>query len=372
LPVSHGSLTIARVSSDRPISAQEDAASARSPLTDWLRLLGAGVVTLFALSVLAWQVHRAGPVNVLERLIHASPVWIGLALALTAARFVVFALRLAAITARVAPCSTLAFVPIVLASQFVSLILPGLRAGSAYLRAHLAGRRFSGGTALHLGPNIVDQLGSGLAWIIAALTVLPWAARSTDALVSRRSGLIGVAIALLLVCVAWLLGRNGSRLLAWLDKPRPGRVGYLASSTARALRGTGTLLFDFRANAAALAGGLAFAAFTAAAQYATLVAVGEPVPVWMAVLTVTLGGAAGTIAHTPGGLGATEAAQVAFLTSQGIPLESATSAVLLARALNYALVATAGGTALATEWNSGRMRGLLGRAGPATKVDRAA
>ena len=96
------------------------------------------------------------------------------------------------------------------------------------------------------------------------------------------------------------------------------------------------------------------------AQWAALRAIDEPVPFWLALLAVTLGSAAGTLAHTPGGLGVTEAAQVAFLTGQGLSAEAAASGVLLARSLHYAIVLLAGGGALAREWRKGRLRGLLG------------
>jgi undecaprenyl-diphosphatase len=343
--------------------ASESGRPGRPRASAWrerLRLALAVLLTLAALAVLGWQVQRAGPINVVERLLAASPAWLLLALILTAGRFLAFAVRLAAITRRLVACSTASFVPIVFASQFVSLVLPGLRAGSAYLRAHLAAKRFAGGTALHLGPNIVDQVGSAVAWLLSAVALLPWAVRSGDGPLPRQIALAAGGMLLLLLIAGSLLRRYGPRLVGWLDAPRDGRRGTLARAGSRALHGTGKLAFDPAANLAALLGGFAFIACTGGAQYATLAAVGAPAPLWLAVLAVTVGGAAGTIAHTPGGLGVTEAAQVAFLSSQGVSAEAATSAVLLARILNYAFVALAGGSALAREWNAGRMRGLFG------------
>ena len=72
---------------------------------------------------------------------------------LTAVRFGVFAMRLALITRRLTRCRTAGFLPIVLASQLVSLLLPGVRVGAALLRAQLAAKRFGAGISSHLGPN---------------------------------------------------------------------------------------------------------------------------------------------------------------------------------------------------------------------------
>ncbi len=328
-----------------------------------LRVPAAVALTLGALALLGWQISRADPMAVAARVAAASPLYVGLAVALTAGRFAAFALRLAAITRRLVPCRAWPFIPIVMASQVVSLLLPGLRVGAAWLRAHLAARRFGGGTALHLGPNVLDQLASGASWLLAALAVAPLLGSADDADPWPRLALAVAALLALTALLAWAAARHGGALVGWLETPRPGRRGRLLRASSQTLRGAGRLAKDPAAVAAGLAGSFAFIACTGLALHASLLSVGQAVPLGAVLLAVVIGGAAGTAAHTPGGLGVTEVAQVAFLVSQGVPGEAATSGVLVARAIHYAMVVIAGGAALAGDVASGRLRRLPDGAG---------
>ncbi|UCF67410.1 MAG: flippase-like domain-containing protein [Acidobacteriota bacterium] len=307
-----------------------------------------------AIALLAWQIWLAGPSGIAARIASASMGWLLLAAMLTAGRFVVFAARLAVMTRRLVPCRVSGLLPIVLASQLI-VLLPAVRAGALWLRAHLASRRFGGETTEHLGPNIVDQVLQAISWVVAAAALLPVLAWHAPGGSTTTLGL-GIAGALLAAFAgAVLVHGHRRRLQAWLALPRPGRRGRLARAGMTTLRGAGRLAVDRGALSAGLGGGLLFALLTGLAQAAALEAVGQTAPWWLSLMAVAVGSTIGTAVSTPGGLGVTEAAQVGFLVGQGIPLEGAASGVLLARGLHFAIVVFGGVPALAySYWRLGR------------------
>jgi uncharacterized membrane protein YbhN (UPF0104 family) len=313
------------------------------------------------LGVLTWQITRAGPEQVLQLLRTVAWPWIAAIVLLTAARYGVSAWRLAALSRRLWPVPWWPYVTMVLASQLVvTIAAPGLRVGATYLRAHLAGRRFGGGTARHLGPNVLDQLLLGVSWLLVALALVP-----VEALSQGRSPLSGAGLGLLAaaagVTVAFALFlRSRERLAAWLAKPRPGWRGRVALGGAKTLEGAGTLASDPAALVIGLGGGIAFVLLAGVVQLAALHAVGYPISPWLAILAATVGITAGSASGSPGGLGVTEATQVAFLQSQGVPGEAAAASVLLLRGVYYGFVIVSGTVAMAWEAWHGRLEGLLG------------
>jgi uncharacterized membrane protein YbhN (UPF0104 family) len=327
------------------------------------------------LGVLTWQITRAGPEQVLQLLRTVAWPWIAAIVLLTAARYGVSAWRLAALSRRLWPVPWWPYVTMVLASQLVvTIAAPGLRVGATYLRAHLAGRRFGGGTARHLGPNVLDQLLLGVSWLLVALALVP-----VEALSQGRSPLSGAGLGLLAaaagVTLAFVLFlRSRERLAAWLAKPRPGWRGRAALGGAKTLEGAGALASDPVALVIGLGGGVAFVLLAGVVQLAALHAVGHPVSPWLAILAATVGITAGSASGSPGGLGVTEATQVAFLQSQGVPGEAAAASVLLLRGVYYGFVIVAGTLAMAWEAWHGRLEGLLGglRASPSEAASESA
>lgn len=308
----------------------------------WLRRVVTFAVVAIAVGLLVWQVRRADPA-VISALLRGSDVrFVALALAFTLARFGVAAWRLAALTKRVTSCRFAPFVPITMAAQLAALAIPGIRAGASVLRAALASRRFGGGTGVHMGPNVLDNLVVGASWILVATALAP-AALMTRA--SEWRGPLAALVAALAtgVLVVLALRRFGPRLERWLEEPRDGTAGRLAVASHATWRSTSKLLRDPRALVLGLGGGVGFVVVIGLAQHAALLAMGVPVHWWLAMLTVAVGGAAGTATGAPGGIGVTEAAQIAFLQSQGIGEGEATAAVLLARGLHYGVIAIGGG-----------------------------
>jgi uncharacterized membrane protein YbhN (UPF0104 family) len=170
-----------------------------------------------------------------------------------------------------------------------------------------------------------------------------------------------------LVALAYLLLRKSAhRVEAWLARPREGGRGRLAGAGLATLKGTGALARDRAALAAGLIGGVLFVLASGFSQHAALLAVGSAAPWWLALLAVALGGLLGGTVGAPGGVGVTEAAQIAFLTSQGVADGEATAAVLIARGLHYLVILAGGLSAVAWEAAAGRWsRSVISGADPA-------
>lgn len=323
------------------------------------RRVAAAVFLLLALAFLGWQIQQAGPRAIGRRLLSVSWEWVLLIVALTLLRYVIASVKLGGITRRLMPVRILPFLPIFLASQILTLLIPGFRVGGTLLRAHLANRRFGGGLASHLGPNLLDHLTLAISWILAAVVFLFVSAAGGDAPFPYRS----VSLLLLSLCALALafalLRRRAPALGRWLSRPRHGWRQRLAVSVQTAAQGTGILAVDARALGIGLGGGLSFVFLTGLTQYVALVAVGESINWWVAMLAVVIGTTAGTVSGTPGGLGVAEASQVAYLQGQGVSLGSATAAVLLARGAYYVFILVAGGLAFGWEAYLGHLRGIL-------------
>jgi uncharacterized protein (TIRG00374 family) len=84
-------------------------------------------------------------------------------------------------------------------------------------------------------------------------------------------------------------------------------------------------------------GGLLFA-FNALTQWAVFLALGHRVDPWVVAAAVALGATAGTLTATPGGLGGTEAAMIAFYDALGIDPAVGAAGTLLFRAVHFAAV----------------------------------
>jgi uncharacterized membrane protein YbhN (UPF0104 family) len=312
------------------------------------RLAFAGSL-LLAFGLLALTVQRAGPAAMAEALSRASAGWVAAIVLLTATRTVVSSWRLYAVTQPVAASRFRAFPPLILGSQFVGLILPGPRIGPGLWRAHSAGRRLGGGTARHLAPNLVDQGLLGASWLLVSLLAAAFLAIPS---VHQPHALIVAALFAAPVgagLVTWSLRRYAARIAAFLHRQRPGWRGRFAVHAAHSFDGFAILAGRPSSLAASLAGGLAFVALTALAQYAALRAVGVTVPPRDALLTVIAGGFAGLLGLTPAGIGATEAAQVATLVALGVPAGPAGAAVVLATGTAYVLAFGGGSVAFARD-----------------------
>ncbi len=320
------------------------------------RRLFAFLMLLLALFFLGWQIAQAGPRDLVTRLVTVPAATLVLILALTLLRYIVASARLAALTRLLTPVRWSPFLSIVLLSQLLGAVIPGVRVGATVLRAHLAARRFEGGTALHLGPNLLDQLALATSWILVALALAPALAIGSEHPIGAEN-LIYLLLAVAgIVSVFIVFKRSRHRISAWLTRPRPGRRGRLAEAAATTIEGMGTLVDEPRALTIGLVGGIAFVILAGLAQWVALTGLGEPFPWWNAILAVVVGTTIGTASGTPGGLGVTEAAQVAFLGGQGVPVANATAAVLLARGAYYLLIVVGGLLALLGDFRRKRRK----------------
>ena len=332
------------------------------------RAVAAGLL-IIALAFLAWQIERAGPREIATRLVGVSWGWLAVIALLTVSRYFVASFKLAAISRRLMRVRLTPYVPIFLASQILTLVIPGFRVGGTILRAHLANRRFGGGFARHLGPNILDQLTLFAAWLIAAGVLLPVAAAQTAAPLPYRPLLL---LALLTGGFAGgflVFRRHWPAIHRWLRIERQGIRSRVALALAQALEGTGALITDPAAIFLGVGGGLIFVLLAGLCQHAALMALGEPVSWWVSLLAVVVGTTAGTASGTPGGVGVAEAAQVVYLQGQGISPGIATAAVLLARGAYYVSILTTGGLSFAWEARRGHLRGVLSGALPTPAQD---
>ena len=93
------------------------------------------------------------------------------------------------------------------------------------------------------------------------------------------------------------------------------------------------------------------------AQWLLFVALGTDIGLLRVAAIVGLGGFAGALMGTPGGIGSTEAAMIAGFVALGVPRVDAVTAVFLFRGLHYALVFGCGIPSLLTlEWQRRRRR----------------
>ncbi len=318
------------------------------------------VVLVAGVCVLLFLLRRAGIANVAAALRSADVRWVMAVIALILLRSLVMAWRIAVITRRVVPCRVLPFVGFGLAAQAVALVTPGVRIGAMLMRALLASRRFGGGIAMHLAPNLLEQMLLAASWGIAFAGHLPGHLAQTrgNSFLPLMSFLMASAV----LTVGFFVGvvRFGRWIGAWLARPRAGWAGRLGGASAVTVLTTQRLVKDPRAILAGLGGGILFALATGAIQWTALRACGAQ-PTWIiAFFSVVLSGTAAVATASPGGVGVTEAVEIAYLSSQGLEPQSAAAGVLLARGLQYLYTLGGGGFFLLRAWQ----RGALSEASP--------
>jgi uncharacterized membrane protein YbhN (UPF0104 family) len=281
--------------------------------------------TLLMLAVLALAIHILLPQvgqlrHSLKAIEHADWLWMPLALATTAATFVA-----AAVALRAASCRPLPFVPTVqaqLASSFANRLAPGSVGGlgvNERFLCHAGGLdNAEASTALAL---------NGLAGVIVHMTALVVAGIAAQGDASEHwhrphnwQLAAGFALILAIAGIVWRFPRLKSHILPALKEAwgslieivhRP-REAFLLFAGAIGITAAYTVTF-----------GLCLVAFHVRISPAQAA-------------FVYLGGAVvSSVAPTPGGLGAMEAALVAGLTHVGIHDGRAVASVLTFRLLTY-------------------------------------
>ena len=297
------------------------------------------VITLVALIVAAWLlVGRLGSLDLATVLTTANWAWLPLLIAASALTYLAAAFALDAYVRQRLPIGSTTLAQ--LAASFTGFIMPPAVGGIAVNVRFLRKRGLSTAAAgLAIGLN---QVVNSLSHIVLLVILAAITGSSAD----HSLPIPGWVFIVL----------GGATVLAGAALALPAVRSWAATHVVRPVRDALPQLLDLvthpRKLAQALGGALLInVGYIAALYFATLAFRGH-----LSLLAVALvylaGGAVGSLAPTPGGLGAVEAALSAGLTAAGMPAAAALSAVLLYRIATFWLPVPAGWVAL--HWLQGR------------------
>jgi len=317
------------------------------PLLRW------GLLAL-ALALVAHLLAGVEWAELAARLAGAQPAWVTVAVALLLARFVIWTWRWRLAVERLeTPPGILPLHWMVMASVVINHITPTARVIGGVMRARYLARRTGGTAGRAFGGVLFDQLVHQAT--MTAVTVLGVIAAGFAVGRHRLAwvSLIGLSLAAAVAAALWLRWRSreggGFERLARYLAERAGADGPARRAFAHgrhAIDALSTLLEDGRLVAASIALGGSYALVNAASQWAVFHALDQQPGFLIVLAAVSLGMAAGALAGTPGGVGATEAAMIAAFVLFGIDQVDATAASLLYRGLHYATVLAVGTPAL--------------------------
>lgn len=313
------------------------------PVLRWGLLVLALGLAAHLLADLEWR--RLG-----DRLADADRGWIAVAVVLLLGRFAVWAgrWRLAIVRLESGPAPGLPpLFTMIMASAMVNHVTPAARVVGGLLR----GRYLAGRTGWPLGRTygavLYDQLLHQVSMaVVTALGVIGAAlANGRPRFAAAVAG--GLVVAGVGGGAAWVRWRErggltwlAGRLAARADGP--GRARRALAHGREAVDALETLLGDPLLAAAVAALGALYAVVNAGAQWAVFRSLGYEPGFLIVLAAVAVGMAAGAVVGTPGGLGAAEAALIAFFVSFGVGEVEATAATLLYRGLHYAVVFAVG------------------------------
>lgn len=279
------------------------------------------VMSLFAINALTPYVAGFG--KVWDELQSASVAWIAVAVVLSITTYLGAALALSGSIAEPLPFGPNLAVQV--ASSFASFAAPAQIGGVALKGRFLQRRGVDPAVAVAaIGLNTVAAFGVHVA-ILAAFVF--WAGSSDFGDLPAPSGatlvwVAACAAAVLLLVVALPIGRRFLRETAFPAVRRSAQG--IVEVARRPIRLAG------------LFGGSAMITLTyAGALVASVEAFGSDLPVAAVALVYMVGAIVQSVAPTPGGLGAAEAAYIGGLTAIGLPSERAVAAVLLFRLLTF-------------------------------------
>jgi uncharacterized protein (TIRG00374 family) len=286
------------------------------------RLRPRTVLSLVLGSVAAYLVlTQLGQVDVVELLQSADWVWVAAALVISLGTYLGAALSLQAFTP-----GTLRFLRtlwVQVASSFVNLVTPPAVGNVALNARYLQRQDIPTGIAV-ASVGLTQVSGFVVTLLLLIGCGLATGANTESQLVPSRTALIifgvVVAAALLVLLVPAVRQRVLARVMPTLRNVLP-RLLDMVQEPKRL--------------AAGLGGNLLISVCYALALDACLLAFGASVPVLTVVIVYLAGSAVGSLAPTPGGLGAVEAAISAGLTAAGVEGGVAISATLLFRTLTY-------------------------------------
>jgi uncharacterized membrane protein YbhN (UPF0104 family) len=306
-----------------------------------LRLaLVAGV--LAALAVAVTSLPGLGEVR--ERLADASPVWLGLALALQAASCMAFVAAFRGVFCRRLPWR-LSY-EVGMAAQGTNVLLPSGGAGGLALaawalrRTGMPAERLARRTvAFYVLTSSVNFVTAAIAGSLLALGIL-----SGGGSLLWTAGPAGAAI----VVIATVLALP--RLLGRLRRQEPEPAGRVGRALAAVESSLSSGIADARllvrtGNPQILAGAIGFMALDVAALGAAFWAIGGLPPVGILLLAYVIGQLGGLV-PLPGGVGGADGGLIAAFALYGTPLGTAAAAVLAYRAFQLGLPALLGALAI--------------------------
>jgi glycosyltransferase 2 family protein len=339
---------------DIPPETSPEAPPEKSAGRRRLVALGQTVLVVAALG-LTWRliagIHWG---DLAARLGTASWPLVVLATLLLAARYAIWDMRFRLAAGRTigrAPHAVLGFF-VLLASAALNLLTPSARLIGGLMRARYFARSTRRPFGLLYGVVLYDQIAHH-----TVMTLCTWLTLIATAHSLGYHGIAAATLAALLVAGAVLyawsrrraFGEDNPivRLLARRAARQEGRLGRLYAHGQEAVGTFARLLAVPRLQLQSLALGCLFFVVNSLAQWLIFRSIGEPIGLLPVIAVVALGGAAGIMTGTPGGVGTTEAAMVAGFVTLGMDRVDASAGTLLYRGLHYAVVLAVGLPALA-------------------------
>lgn len=323
------------------------------PRGRWIRFVFTIMVALLAIWFLWRVLSQAGLDTVKHRVLDADIGLVLLAGVLTVVRYLVLGLRWEMLARREAPIGLGQITPVLMAGNFLSLVTPAMRIAGPILRAYYLSRETGRPRARIYGTIVADQASNftvyALLFAVAAASVtLPGSSQTS----------VGTGLAMLAALFAGLWA--GYRALREVAAGRPSLFARLIRTAMgegpesgwrhRLIAWWEHLLHSLSGSVLtpgawwpAMALSCLACALTIVPQMIVFRAIGAHVSAAEVAFAISGAGFAQIMLAAPGGAGITEASQVALFLALGMDGASAAAGVILARMLNYLVVAPWGG-----------------------------
>jgi len=306
-----------------------------------LSVLTSVLILAGAVTVMAVTLGPKGMRDVVDRLITAHPGFLLLAAGINLARYGLWALRWQLLMKPVAPTGWWPAFRALMVSVFLNTVVPAARPVGGIIRARLLSRSTKGPSGPIYGGALVDQFGYSLVSAAVGAICLPWAFLGPGGAGggARRVPIWILAGVALLVAAVLIHPRGRRRVAGWMQRrlPRAAQTVQGALEAGRALLGRPATFLYMGVGGSVVWFANAIVLWVAGWATGTEFTLGAAAAAW------AIGSFAGAVSGTPGGAGATEAAAILPLMSQGIPESEALAAVLLARGLHYVSAILIGG-----------------------------
>jgi uncharacterized membrane protein YbhN (UPF0104 family)/tRNA A-37 threonylcarbamoyl transferase component Bud32 len=288
------------------------------------------VLSTIALTVAAFLiVGQLSKVNLLGALKETNPGWFLLAVLASAVTYLAAALNLAAFVPK--RLSVLRGFWVQLSTAFVGLAMPPtvghVAVNSRYLqRQGVNAGAIAAAVALSQIVNVATTVP-----LLVIIGVLTGSGVSRFKIVPGADVLIGLASVAVVIAILLAIGPTRAFFLVHIWRPVRTAAPRLLEAISQPLRMT-----------VGVSANLLLTSSYVLALYSALLAVGAHPPLLATAAVFLAGNTVGSLAPTPGGLGAVETVMTAGLTAIGIPAHEAVPAVLLFRVATFWLPIPAG------------------------------